>query len=315
MYRIRFHGRGGQGTKTASRILGRAFFLAGFEVQDAPVYGAERRGAPMFAYVRAARAPINERGVIRRPDLVIVVDDTLVPVPSSGVLSGLSERSVMLIRSPETSAVWKERLKLSGPVICLPSTVEEGADLPYLGTVCAGAAARLLDVIDRQRLEEAIREELAPLGEAVVRRDLDMALSAFDAVAEHAGIVTEGTELSAEGYESPGWIDFPFEDARRAAPAIYGGPTSVEVRTGLWRSMRPVVETDLCNRCVWICATFCPDNAISVGAGGYPEIDYDHCKGCMICVAQCPTHAIHAIPETAAKAEEEKSRPAAGAKP
>ena len=57
MYRVRFHGRGGQGIKTASRILGTAFFRAGFEVQDAPVYGAERRGAPMFAYVRAAREP------------------------------------------------------------------------------------------------------------------------------------------------------------------------------------------------------------------------------------------------------------------
>ena len=56
MYRLRFHGRGGQGMKTAGRILGTAFFLAGFEVQDAPRYGAERRGAPIFAYVRAARA-------------------------------------------------------------------------------------------------------------------------------------------------------------------------------------------------------------------------------------------------------------------
>jgi len=53
MFRIRFHGRGGQGMKTASRILGMAFFKAGYQVQDAPCYGAERRGAPIFAYVRA----------------------------------------------------------------------------------------------------------------------------------------------------------------------------------------------------------------------------------------------------------------------
>ncbi|MCK4900049.1 MAG: 2-oxoacid:acceptor oxidoreductase family protein, partial [Anaerolineales bacterium] len=89
MYRIRYHGRGGQGMKTASRILGTAFFLEGFEVQDAPRYGAERRGAPIFAYVRASRKPINERGIIRRPDLVIVADDTLVSIPAAGVLSGL----------------------------------------------------------------------------------------------------------------------------------------------------------------------------------------------------------------------------------
>ena len=52
MYRIRFHGRGGQGIKTAGRILGTTFFLEGFNVQDAPLYGAERRGvlcSPVFA--------------------------------------------------------------------------------------------------------------------------------------------------------------------------------------------------------------------------------------------------------------------------
>ena len=86
MYRIRFHGRGGQGMKTASRILGTAFFLEGFEVQDAPRYGAERRGAPIFAYVRANRQAIQERGVIHRPDLVIVADDSLVPVPGAGAV-------------------------------------------------------------------------------------------------------------------------------------------------------------------------------------------------------------------------------------
>lgn len=64
MFRIRFHGRGGQGMKTASRNLGTAFFMAGYEVQDAPRYGAERRGAPIFAYVRADRSQINERGMV-----------------------------------------------------------------------------------------------------------------------------------------------------------------------------------------------------------------------------------------------------------
>jgi len=63
--------------KTASRMLGTAFFLEGFEVQDAPRYGAERRGAPIFAYVRAAREPINERGVVARPDLVMVAWPTI----------------------------------------------------------------------------------------------------------------------------------------------------------------------------------------------------------------------------------------------
>ena len=73
MLRIRFHGRGGQGMKTASRILGAAAFHAGYVVQDAPVYGAERRGAPMAACTRIARTSILERGVIVQADLVVVL--------------------------------------------------------------------------------------------------------------------------------------------------------------------------------------------------------------------------------------------------
>jgi pyruvate ferredoxin oxidoreductase gamma subunit len=55
-----------------------------------------------------------------------------------------------------------------------------------------------------------------------------------------------------------------------------------------------------------VCSSFCPDNAISVAEDGRPVIDLDHCKGCMICVAQCPPHAIEAIPETEAAAADEK---------
>ena len=72
MRAVRFHGRGGQGAKTASRILGTAAFIEGFVAQDSPIYGAERRGAPVAAFTRIAKEPIRERGLIARPDLVAV---------------------------------------------------------------------------------------------------------------------------------------------------------------------------------------------------------------------------------------------------
>jgi pyruvate ferredoxin oxidoreductase gamma subunit len=103
--------------------------------------------------------------------------------------------------------------------------------------------------------------------------------------------------------EHPDWVELPFEDARIAAPAIHAAATSIEVKTGLWRTMRPIIDYDRCNRCWWVCSTFCPDGAISVTAEGVPQIDYDHCKGCMVCVAKCPPHAIGAIPEHEAQAE------------
>ena len=301
MYRIRFHGRGGQGMKTASRMLGSAFFLEGFEVQDAPRYGAERRGAPIFAYVRADREPIHERGIILHADLVVVADDTLVPVPAAGVLAGCDSQSVLLINSHEPAESWRDRLNLDGPVLILPAheEMEDRAELPYVGAACAGAAARLTGVINLASLDQAIEEELGHLGGQVVTDNRQRAAQAYDMMADQAGLVTGARKLSARDWSSPDWIDLPFEQADVSAPAIHAGATSERLKTGLWRTMRPVIDYDRCNRCWWVCSTFCPDSAIRVDQEHRPEIDYDHCKGCLICVAQCPPHAIEAIAEHA----------------
>jgi pyruvate ferredoxin oxidoreductase gamma subunit len=304
MYRIRFHGRGGQGMKTASRILGTAFFREGFEVQDAPRYGAERRGAPIFAYVRASKSVINERGIIRRPDLVMVADDTLVTIPAAGVMAGVTNHTVLLISSTVKPQVWRERLKFPGPVLTLPAAAAAAdfLELRFMGAACTGAAARLVGVISREVLAQAIREELATLGEAIVAKDLEVALETYDRMAAHAGGVNEGKDPPAEGYEKPAWIDLPFEDANISAPIIHAPATSELVPTGLWRTMRPLIDYDRCKRCAWICSTLCPDGTISINAEGYPVIDYQHCKGCLICMTSCPSHAIRAIPEQEAAA-------------
>jgi pyruvate ferredoxin oxidoreductase gamma subunit len=310
MYRVRFHGRGGQGIKTASRVLGRAFFQAGFEVQDAPRYGAERRGAPIFAYVRASKRAIHERGVIQRPDLVIVADETLVPVPTAGVLSGVRQRTVLLVNSHESPDSFRHRFNIASPVVILPATPEaDRAELVFIGATCAGAAARLAGVIPQEALEEAIRHELAEFGPDIVAKNVEHAIAAFRSMQDHAGCVTEGSDASAADYETPDWIELPFEEARVSAPVIHAGLTSVEVKTGLWRTLRPVIDYDRCHRCWSICSTLCPDSAINVTAEGFPEIDYDHCKGCMVCVAVCPTHAINAVPEHAAQARANSGKP------
>ncbi|MCU0970600.1 MAG: 2-oxoacid:acceptor oxidoreductase family protein [Gammaproteobacteria bacterium] len=304
MYRIRFHGRGGQGMKTAGRMLGSAFFHEGFEVQDAPRYGAERRGAPIFAYVRADRVPISERGIIRRPDLVVVADDSLVPIPAAGVLTGLSGRCVLLIDTHESAETWRRRLSLEAPIIALPAPADtaDPTQLPFVGAACAGAAARLVGVIGAAALERAISDEVGHFGAEIVAQNLERAFQAYDQMAAHAGCVAPREEESAADWERPAWVDLPVEEARVAAPVIHGALTSEAAQTGLWRTMRPVVDYGRCNRCWWVCSTFCPDGAITVDADGSPRIDYAHCKGCLVCVAQCPPHAIAAVPEHEAAA-------------
>ena len=306
MYRIRFHGRGGQGTKTASRILGTAFFLQGYEVQDAPRYGAERRGAPIFAYVRADTSSVNERGIISHPDLVVVADDTLVGIPAAGVMQGIAQNTVLLINSHETADTWQQRLNSQASILILPASeeIEDRAELPFVGSRCAAAAAALTGIISKEIFARALTEELEHLGEAVVKQNMDIALIAYDAMGEHTGNVKQSGLPSATDYTKPEWIELPFEDAEISAPMINSGITSVEVRTGLWRTMRPIINYEKCSGCWWICSSYCPDGAINVRDDGKPDIDYDHCKGCLVCVAQCPPHAIESIAEHIAKEQD-----------
>jgi pyruvate ferredoxin oxidoreductase gamma subunit len=295
--------------KTASRILGTAFFLEGYEAQDAPRYGAERRGAPLFAYVRAAMQVINERGVINNPDLVIVADDSLIPIPAAGVLQGIRDETVILINSHDTQDTWQHRLNVASPLVTLPASedIEDRAELPYVGARCAGAAARLVDVVSRNALAQATQQELDYLNDDVIEKNLEMAVAAYDAIDQQSDIrVHEGESTSADVYTAPNLVELPFEDARISAPVIHAGLTSVQVNTGLWRTMRPVIDYDLCNKCWWVCSTSCPDSAINV-VNDKPDIDYDHCKGCLICVGQCPVHAIEAIPEAQALQQESEA--------
>lgn len=294
MYRIRFHGRGGQGMKTASRMLGTAFFLAGFEVQDAPLYGAERRGAPIFAYVRAGRSPIQERGIIRQPDLVVVADDTLLNVPAAGVMTGVDEHTVVLIHSAESAETVQKRLHCAGPVVILP--VPETASHPIsVDALCAGAAVRLIGLPEAS-LEPAIRAELAGLEETAVNDAVAQALRAYQRLDSRAGWVKESpTPSTIADYACPAWVDLALESARVASPDIYRSATSELAKTGLWRTLRPVIDHERCHLC-WSCNALCPEGAIDM-ADGTPHIDYLHCKGCLICVLQCPYNAITAMPE------------------
>ncbi len=311
MYRIRFHGRGGQGMKTASRLLGTALFKSGLEVQDAPRYGAERRGAAMFAYVRADRQPIRERGNVVSPDLLLVADDTLFQVPVAGVMAGVTAETVLAVASTTSEMIWRDRLKIANPIYLLPhSEVVADDDFPDVSAKIAGAAARLTGLVSEAVLLQAVEEEIAQFGPKAVKLNLHAALEGFQAMAAGEGSVRESADLPADSYEKPEWIDLDLDLAATAAPNIHAAANSVQVRTGLWRTLRPVLDPKICGKCTWICGSSCPDGVIGVDAGGYPEIDYDHCKGCMICVVQCPRHAIAAIPEQEAVDALEKTKTA-----
>lgn len=105
---IRWHGRGGQGAKTASLLLADAAFNTGKYIQGFPEYGPERMGAPITAYNRISNTPITVHSNIYEPDYVVVVDDTL--LESVNVTAGLKETGAIIINTTKDEEYLKKVL-------------------------------------------------------------------------------------------------------------------------------------------------------------------------------------------------------------
>lgn len=106
---IRWHGRGGQGAKTASLLLADAAFNTGKYIQGFPEYGPERMGAPITAYNRISNEPITIHSNIYEPDYVVVVDDTL--LESVPVTAGLKKDGAIIINTTKDSNYLRDVLK------------------------------------------------------------------------------------------------------------------------------------------------------------------------------------------------------------
>ena len=106
---IRWHGRGGQGAKTACLLLADAAFASGKYVQGFPEYGPERMGAPITAYNRISDVPCTVHSNIYTPDYVVVVDESL--LHTVDVTAGLNPEGAIIINSPRLAAELRPRLK------------------------------------------------------------------------------------------------------------------------------------------------------------------------------------------------------------
>jgi pyruvate ferredoxin oxidoreductase gamma subunit len=286
--RIRFHGRGGHGTKTASRIVGSAAYLGGSYAQDSPVYGAERRGAPIAAFTRIDQQPILERGLIESPDIIVVADETLLADPLAGVLVGQESASVVFVNTDADERV-RKFATITPRLITYDiskRTHDELGQVTALSAGLAGAAARLCGVISNDQLAAATREELLGLGFSgeIVEKNVAIARDVFSALPRveiEPRVVTRPDEMMVMPYENP----------VLGSPEILHTGNAVLKKTGNWRVEEPVFNLDKCSRC-GLCLVLCPDGAISLNPQAYPVVDYDHCKGCMICAQICPPKAI-----------------------
>jgi 2-oxoacid:acceptor oxidoreductase gamma subunit (pyruvate/2-ketoisovalerate family) len=161
IWEIRWHGRGGQGAVTAATLLARAAMYAGFKgTQAFPFFGAERRGAPIRAFTRISKKPILIHSQIYSPDVVVVLDSTLLSI--TNVLEGAKEGATLIVnttKKPNDLDV-KARLRVfavdaTGIALKLGLVV---AGQPVVNTTILGAFSKATRLVDMQNLGRAILE-------------------------------------------------------------------------------------------------------------------------------------------------------------
>ncbi len=293
MIQIRFHGRGGHGVKTASRILGTAAFLHGYEAQDFPLYGAERRGAPIAAYTRISDQPIMTRGPIAVPDGLMVADETLLMDMPSGALSGIDHETVVFVNTAASPDALRGRMSIPGGLITMDITSRVSETLGTgraLSGALGGVACQLVRTIEPDYMKQAVHDELAALGlpEATIEKNIALAEACYMNVPDP--VWDYGLHKAQTGRKTQ-VVPFTYHPAAISAPSIRAHGNTTLRQTGDWRFSRPAIHLERCTKC-GICILRCPDGAMALDQADYPVIDYEHCKGCLVCVTECPLHAI-----------------------
>lgn len=176
---VRWHGRGGQGAVTAAEILASAAALEGKWVQAFPSFGAERRGAPVQAYTRISEKLILDRSFIYEPDIVVVLDESLLNADRSNVLMGLKPNGKLVVNSSREPHVLANMLRFNGDVAAVDATsiAIEVLGVPIVNTAILGAVARIIDTPRKESIIEVMKKKFPP---TVAEKNLKAFTIAYD---------------------------------------------------------------------------------------------------------------------------------------
>lgn len=162
MAEIRWHGRGGQGAVTASEILAEAALEEGKYFQAFPDYGPERMGAPIRAYTRISSSPIRQHCQITDPDVVVVLDPTLIGVVD--FTQGLKDQGMLVVNTPTPPAELRSKLgwkkgkvfTVDATRIALDTVGRNFPNIPMLG-----ALLKATDIVSKDNIRNEIKSRLS----------------------------------------------------------------------------------------------------------------------------------------------------------
>ena len=180
MLEIKIAGRGGQGAVLASQILAQGLFNQGLAVQSFPSFGAERRGAPVAAFVRVDEREITLRCAVKRPDWLIIMDPNLIANPM--VMAGADESTIILInaRTAPPGSPAENRIFTVNATAIAGRLGLVTASFPIVNTAMVGAFAAASGLLDLEGISRVVADN-APIKK---ERNVAAAREAFEAVAE-----------------------------------------------------------------------------------------------------------------------------------
>jgi len=276
-------GRGGEGVVLASQILAETVARAGFWVQAFPEFNAERRGAPISAFLRWDDAsPIHRRYKLRTCDVLAVVSPS---PPSPQVMRSVRPGGLIVLnretRFPHSGPF--DVARVAGSRIAREAGILSSEGRPMGNVAVLGACVKLLLPHGLEFLEEAVASRMGGMADANI-------VAAREGYARCTKQHTLGSDTPIDSAE-------PLKP-RTSRPLFAVSSTDTRAsHTGTWSLDRPVLQTG-CTACA-VCALFCPEGAIS-RIDGSMAIDYLYCKGCGICEAVCPVRNAIAIEEVGA---------------
>lgn len=182
MIEVCWHGRGGQGAKTAAQFLAEAALDNGKYIQAFPEYGPERAGAPIKAYTRIDDAPITVHCNVTNPQAVVVIDSTL--IEAVDVTEGLGDNGVLLVNSAQEPKVIREKLGFNkGKVATVDATKIslETLGVPMPNTPMLGALVKVTPLVTIDALVDKIRHKfIRKIGEEKTNANIEGIRRAYE---------------------------------------------------------------------------------------------------------------------------------------
>ena len=302
-------GRGGQGIVTAVYIVAHASIADGFYALANPEFGAERRGAPVKAFLTVTDYFEDSPEPIKNPDVAVFLDDKLIDAMRV-VVDAVKPGGYVIVssgKSPEevTSIIGRRDVNIA--VVDGIGLALKHVGLAVPNGPMVGVFAKVMGLPRLESIKEAIASQLGKAVEqnfaaAVEAYKTAVVIPATEAGGAKASVEIPTTSAFLTGdYELVGWDQIP------EGGLVYPG-SSLRYKTGSWRVEKPIIDHSKCIMCRK-CWLYCPDDAVlevwreARGPGGRIvrvkaiDFSYDYCKGCGICAQVCPTGAIQMVRE------------------